>query len=476
MKERNWMGKFDTYCTYIQQKYSVPGIAIGLSDNGNIVLEKGYGYRDIKDKKEVTSKTIFGIASITKSFTCAGIMLLQEANKLSVQDKVRKYLPEFQLPDKNELSDEVTIHHLMTHTTGIPPLSSLSYAMKRSMDVDASADDYPGLALSGKTGAPIDTYKQLMIHIKNSDVKLLGRPGEQFSYSNDCYALLGAIIAQVSGQTYEAFITDNILKPAGMNNSTFDLHQVKQASNVTEQYSMSVSNSGDDKAYAAPVWWDAPAMRGAGFLRSTMEDMLKYGEIYRTGGMVGSTRILSTESVIQMIQPYVKFEPNRFYGYGLMITPDYHGGTLVEHGGSLKAISSQLSVIPEKGIVGITLSNLVGVPAFDLMNGVINGVLGLPIETPFKTFNVEDNVDEEELEQYIGTYCSEEGANLTIDMDETGLNLTQQEKSFPLKHIKESLFTIKMKESEAPVRFLFAEEGEVRGISMGLRQIPKVTS
>src|SRR5699024_6426158 len=128
----------------------------------------------------------------------------------------------------------------------------------------------------------------------------------------------------------------------------------------------------DNSVYEAPVWWDAPAMRAAGYLKSTAHDMLRYTEIFRNAGVVDDVRILSEESVKQMTYPYIETDPGKYYGYGLMITPDYYGNTLIEHGGNLKAIASLMTIIPELGVTGIVLTNLAGVPATTLLMGALN--------------------------------------------------------------------------------------------------------
>src|SRR5699024_3134522 len=117
-------------------------------------------------------------------------------------------------------------------------------------------------------------------YISTLDITLLGPPGTQFSYSNDSYGLLGVIIARASGQSYESYIEEKILKPANMVNSFFDLDELDTRNNVTTLYA-SKKEDGNQKVYAAPVWWDAPSMRAGGYLKSTVNDILNYLEIIR---------------------------------------------------------------------------------------------------------------------------------------------------------------------------------------------------
>jgi CubicO group peptidase (beta-lactamase class C family) len=467
---QQWVSKFESYSRRILDKYEVPGTSIGLAKDGRVIYQKGIGHRDVDKNLEVTEDTIFGIASITKSFTGVAIMQLQEAGKLSVHDPVVNYLPEFQVPNK-EYTKKITIHHFLTHTAGLPPLPTLYHAMARTMDNDSSITEQQKERIENHD--PIDKYDQLMRFIGELDFDLLGEPGTEFSYSNDSYALLGAIIERVSGVPYDVYVTENILKKAGMTSSTFNLDLVLESDQATTIYATRESETeGEEEVYAAPVWWDSPAMFAAGFLRSTLRDMLRYTEIYRNQGVVGETRILSAESVKEMMYPHFQYQQNKYYGYGLMITPNYHGGTLVEHGGSLKGISSHMSIVPERGLTGIILTNLVGVPVSPILLGAINSVQGLEPETPLQTYHDFD-IPRDQLDQYVGQYKSGEGAEMSVSLENQQLMFTNQGKTYPMRPVGKHLFTVNMNEAEAPIRFLFNQNDELYGLFLGVRQILK---
>ena len=470
MKSQIVMSTFEKFAKGLIDKYLIPGTAIGFAHNGNIVYEKGFGYRNVDKKLPVTMDTVFGIASVTKSFTCMAIMILQEQGKLSVHDPVIKYLPEF--TTKAGATNKMTIHHFMTHSAGLPPLPSLFYAKKRSFDLDPSAKDYPGLSFpeDDKQG-PIDTYEQLMEFIGSLDITLLGEPGTEFSYSNDCYALLGTIVQRVSGISFEQFVKEYILVPCGMEHTCFEIDELEDYENITSLYAARKIENGVE-VYEAPVWWESPSMRGAGALKSTINDMLKYAEIIRTKGKVGDKRILSAESVEQMITPYIECSPGRFYGYGFMITPDYHGSTLVEHGGNLKAIASQLCIIPEKEITGMILTNLAGVPAVTIMAGALNNLEGRDVDaTPFPT--TEEELSLKELNEFEGTYTSSEGMSLTIKVTEKGLDFSTQGTTFPIHCVGQDLFLAVVKDQKELIRFVRNEKDEIERVAYHMRQFPK---
>lgn len=217
IKNKDKVTSFEKNAKKLITKYMIPGVAIGLAQDAIPVYEKGFGFRNVDNQLPVTMDTVFGIASVTKSFTCMAIMQLQEAGKLSVQDPVLKYLPE--LSTLRNTTDNMTVHHFMTHSAGLPPLPTILYANKKSVDITQS--EYKDYKHNDSNQKSIHDYEQLMEFISQLEFDLLGEPGSEFSYSNDCYALLGAIIERVSGVPFERYIKENILVPAGMSNSCF---------------------------------------------------------------------------------------------------------------------------------------------------------------------------------------------------------------------------------------------------------------
>src|SRR5690625_2957109 len=147
------MSTFEHQAKQLIEKEQIPGVSLALNEDGTRIYEQGFGYRHVENQLPVTPDTVFGIASMSKSFTCVAIMQLQEAGKLTVHDPVIKHLPNFRLPYPS-YAEQITIHHLMTHTSGIPPLKTHVFARKRSIDQDPAAKDY-GLNLVDNEGDEI---------------------------------------------------------------------------------------------------------------------------------------------------------------------------------------------------------------------------------------------------------------------------------------------------------------------------------
>ncbi|MFD2445520.1 serine hydrolase [Bacillus sp. CGMCC 1.16607] len=476
MNQVTMMNEFEQYCKEIVDKYDIPGFSIGLSKDGELFYDRGFGYRNTAQKLPLSADTVFGIGSVTKSFTCVAILQLQEAGKLNVHDPVIKYIPEYKTPDENH-TKQTTIHHFMTHSAGLPPLATLHGALKNSLEKEPKFDE--DSQSEEKKENPldklpvIDTYQDLLEFIGKENYKLLGAPGTEFSYSNDAYSLLGLIIERVSGKTYEQYVKDYILDPAGMHHSVFHIEELKNYDDVASLYN---SRKKDDETiiFESNNPWDAPSMRAAGFLKSTVNDMMKYLEIFRNGGKVGNVQILSLESVELMTTPYIECAYEKYYGYGLMITPDFFGYKLVEHGGSVKGVAAQMAIIPEIGVTGVSFANLAGVPSTKLLFSAFANFLGKKNED--LNLNLKEiKLPSDALTEYEGTFVSGEGMTTKFSIEDNKLLLTAEGMvNTVLKPVGEDLFLIQFRESEITIRFVRDDNSKIHRVAFGFRQIPKV--
>lgn len=321
MNSQEWIASYEEFVRETMMERKVPGAAIGVAKDGQLVYAKGFGYRDAEQGQVATVDTLFGIASITKSFTAIAIMQLQEAGKLTVADPVSRFLPEFHVKTGSG-TEAITIHNFLTHSSGLPPLSCVDEALKLGMN----------------------TYEEMMTYMAQLEFPILGAPGTEFSYSNDCYTLLGAIVERASGKPYSTYVKEHILQPAGMQHSCFSLAELHGYEDRTPLF-------------------ETPTFQSSGGLKSTLTDMMRYTELFRTKGLIGKERILRTESVQQMTTPYFRCEHNQYYGYGIAITPNFYGAVMLGHSGSEKGIQAYMSIIPENGLAAVALTNLSGSPA-----------------------------------------------------------------------------------------------------------------
>lgn len=463
--------EFEAYCNELVEKYQIPGYVIGLAKNGELFYESGFGYRDVENQLPLTSDTVLGIGSVTKSFTSVAIMQLQDAGKLSVHDPIIKYLPELKTPNE-EFTKLMTIHHFMTHTAGFPPLPNLYGAMSKTLELDPKFEE--GTEELKSTGAPyIASYEELLEAIGKGEYALLGAPGTEFSYSNDCYALLGAVVERVSGISYEQYVKDFILEPAGMKNSVFHLHELDGHTDISSLYS-SRKKEEETIVFESNNPWDAPSMRAAGFLKSTVNDMLKYAEIFRNGGKVGNAQILTPESVEAMTTPYVQCGYHEYYGYGVMINPDFYGYKMVEHGGSIKGVSAQLNIVPELGLTGFSNANLIAVPSKKLIDSAFAEYLEQPLKSsPFNVTELPLTVDQ--LKEFEGKFVSTEGGKVDFAINDDGKLCAKMEGMVDsvVRPIDEDWFIFEMREHEYAIHFRRDAEGKIVRVEFGFRQLTK---
>lgn len=190
------------------EKEQIPGVAVALSKNGQTIYERGFGTRNFETNEPVTPETIFGIASITKSFTALAIMKLVEEGRLQVEDAVIEHLPEFQLVDYANIED-IKIRHLLSHTTGLATMERKEQLTK---------------------------FDEHLHYLNEKAWSWVGKPGQYMCYNNDMFILLGAIIEKITGENYQVYINKQIINPLHMTRTTYNLLELQSFENVTTPY------------------------------------------------------------------------------------------------------------------------------------------------------------------------------------------------------------------------------------------------
>jgi CubicO group peptidase (beta-lactamase class C family) len=451
-----------------------PGITLGLIRPGKPVFAKGYGFRNREARLPATPRTMFGIASVTKSFTALSILRLAEDGRLRVSDPVTRHLPELRIPGANA-RHPIRIHHFLTHSSGLPPIPSIYYTSMRSIRLDPPYDP----KLARRVGvdpdhAPIDTYEQLMRYLSEEKYTLLGPPGQFFSYSNEGFGLLGAIVERASGRTYESFVEEEILRPAGMTATSFDTGILFRQPEVTTLYSPKWTG----KRHAlvpSELWWEDTCLRAAGALRTNVLDLLRYLQIFLHGGRVDGERIVSSRSVALMTRPHVEVSPGVHYGYGVGVRPDHHGTLIVSHSGGLKGVSSLIIAAPRRGIAGAILSNADQSPAPMLLGEAVNVALGLPAKTPYEEIPRATRIPGP-IRPYAGWYCSGEGIWVEfrarkgyLRADFRGIEII--DKNLKLRPSGRDEFVLAYRGERMTVRFLRDASGRLNAVFVGWRVV-----
>ncbi len=321
----------DSFVTTQMEAKKIPGMVYAISYGDKMHIGK-FGYADIQNKGIVQKETRFLLASVTKQFTAAAIVLLQQDGKLNFSDPINKYLPE-SIP----AWDAITIHHLLTHTSGLPGQNSNNEYQK-------PIGDKKDILMTGLTG---DITKNFRLNMIKSDT-LSFEPGSNFDYSNTGYFLLGVIIDQLTG-SYDNFLKERIFDVLDMK-STYIIDPFAVKEFEARNYGLL-----DDELVNNRMFWDIeiPASYG---IYSTGEDMLKWG-------LALDSNVLFTNESKKLM-----WSPNQFkdgtplyygYGWGLMLVDNKR---IIRHSGVsgteiLKLLDDKLTIV--------TLTNLGAIPYYN---------------------------------------------------------------------------------------------------------------
>jgi CubicO group peptidase (beta-lactamase class C family) len=294
-----------------------PGAAVLVMKDGEILLRKGYGLADLEQGIPIEPDMVFRIGSVTKQFTAAAILLLEEEGKLSVEDDLRKHLPDFPTSSRT-----ITIAQLLTHTSGIRSYTDMPDFGKR-MREDMSVEEIIALF---------------------RDEPLGFEPGEKYAYNNSGYVLLGAIIEKASGKTYEAYLRERIFEPLGMSQTYYG-----SASRIIPKRAQGYD--GVNAEFENTEYLSMSLPYSAGSLLSTVDDLAKWDRALE------GTGLLSQASLDKWWKPFSLANGESIhYGYGWSIS-SYEGHPVVDHGGGINGFTCQLLRMPEDRIFVTVLTN-----------------------------------------------------------------------------------------------------------------------
>ncbi len=293
-----------------------PGGVFMVAKNGRAIYQKAFGKANLELDVDLTLGSVFQIGSMTKQFTAIAILMLEEQGKLNVQKPIATYIPDYPAGDK------ITLHHLLTHTSGIKDFTK----MKSLKDI-AQREMSP---------------KMLVDFFKNEPIDFA--PGKKFDYNNSGYVLLGYLIELVSGGTYEDFIKENIFKKIGMNQSYY----------ATDRQIINKRAYGYHKkeyGYVNKTVINFSVPFSSGSLMSSANDMLKWQNA------LNQNLLLKPENMQKAFSKYKLNSGETFtYGYGWHIK-EINGTPIREHGGSIFGFKSMGVYIPSEDIYVLGLSN-----------------------------------------------------------------------------------------------------------------------
>lgn len=404
--------KLDTILTAYTKQYNFNGSVL-VAQKGKILIAKGYGFRNAKEKLNNDPNTIFQIGSVTKQFTAALILKLQEQGKLNVNDKLSRYFPEY------PHGDSITIHNLLTHTSGIYNYTNDS----RFMNNEATRPQ---------------SHEKMMALFKDKPLDFL--PGTKFSYSNSGYVLLGYIIEKVTGKPWEKLMHELILRPLQMNQSGFDFTHLQSKNKAIGYFTLGA------KENLPATIVDSTASYAAGSLFTTVNDLYKWERAIYSG------KIIKSESWKKAFTPFLDK-----YGYGWVIDSLY-GKKIIWHNGGIYGFNSHLLRFPDDQLVIILINNKSSSPLGAIANHIASAAYGLPFELPKEKKEI--IVDEKILQQYAGEYELAPDFIITVTVENGKLKAqaTGQQK-FDLFAEREDRFFLKV--VDAQVEFIKGADGTV---------------
>jgi len=337
----------DTRLTPYLQKalaaYDLPGLAVGIVQDGRIVYARGFGVESLANPEPVTIHTVFHMASVSKPFVATAIMQLVEKGHIDLDAPVIRYLPYFRL--QGDGYRRITVRQMLTHTSGMPDVE----------DYEWSTPVYDEGAL--------ERYVCSL-----ADRQLVHPPGETYRYSNMAFECLGDIIAKVSGLTFADYVQQKILDPCAMTASTF-----LKPEHLPEGWA-----APHLRTLATFTWAGYPYNRMHGpssTLHSSALDMCRWAEANLNRGVRSDQRILEGSSYDELWRP--QSEGGEYGQVGLSwFISTFEEERLIHHGGGDVGFNTQLMLLPERKTAVIVLCNFIPAPVRSLADAALQAALG----------------------------------------------------------------------------------------------------
>lgn len=447
--------------------WKVPGLAIAVVQNGRVIYSHGFGLRDVKGNLPVTSKTIFAIGSISKSFTSLSMGVINDEGKLDWDKPVRQYLPEFQMYDP-VASERMTPRDLISHRVGMAGHDLLWYSSDFSRE---------------------DLVRRLRFLPSDHDFR------SGYHYNNMLVMTAGYLIGKVSGESWEDFVRHRIFDPLQMNSSNFSVVDSQMSPDFAHPYRKD-EHSG---AVSEIPFHVMSAIGPAGSINSNVDDMARYAIFQLGKGKIGDRQLVSEANLNLNHSPQVPMPGGapskeigpRSYAMGWVIS-SYRGHPLWWHNGGIDGFYALLSLLPDQNLGVVILTNLLDddpVPEI-VQYHIYDHLLGLDsvdwakhfqeLEAKHKTAGEEENKKElserkpnthpsHEMKDYAGRYENPGYGVITIQLSGDGFSAALNQLSFPLHHYEYDVFEAAPNSTGSvdigKLRFLTNMSGDIDGIA-----------
>ncbi|UCG53748.1 MAG: serine hydrolase [Candidatus Latescibacterota bacterium] len=467
----------DEFIQTTMENWNVPGAGIAIIKDGEPVLLKGYGYRDIEKKLPVTKETQFAIGSSSKAFTTLILGMLVEDGAIEWDEPVRTYLPTFELDDEFA-TERMTPRDLVCHRSGLPRHDLMWYGSRASRE-------------------------NLFERLKHLEPNTEFRTG--FQYQNLMFMTAGYLAGQVTGSSWEHLVTERIFGPLGMDNSNTSVDDMQRAPDFAFGYEEKDDEKSDEKKIERMAFRNIDNMGPAGSINSCAADMVEWVKLQLNKGTVGDKQLVSPMMMGELHRPHMMVHgglisqllkhpemPHMMYGLGWFVQP-YRGHEMIHHGGNIDGFSALVSFMPEDNIGVVVLTNLNGTPfTLALTFNIYDRLLGLEeidwngryklVWTQLEQAQDESKGAEEvnrkggtklshSLDDYAGVYTHP--AYGSIEIVKTGKTLggTYHHMDFELEHWHYDVFRSKTEPLEGlKLAFLSNLNGDIDCVSVALEQ------
>ena len=405
--------------SYVSSRHFMGSVLVARGNEA--LLNKGYGSADLEWAIPNSPDTRFRLGSVTKQFTAACILLLEERGKLSVNDSVKKYMP-----DAPDAWNKITIFNLLTHTSGIPNFTGFP--------------DYAKLEPFATTPA------ELVARFRDKPLDF--QPGESWNYSNSGYVLLTYLLERISGDTYANFLKENIFTPLGMKDTGVDSN-----STIIWHRASGYANNGVRVENAGFVNMTVP--QGAGALYSTTEDLLKWEESLFGG------KVLKPESLVKMTTPF-----KNDYAFGLGVHT-VNGRKVIDHNGGIEGFSTVLAYYPDDKLTVVVLENITNAASpGEIANKLAALAHGETVSLPGERKEI--TLDAKTLGRYVGAYRMDSGAVMLITLENGQLfSKLGNQQAIPIFPESKTMFFPKVVDAELEFA---ADDDQGRPTSLTLHQ------
>lgn len=355
----------------LYQEYGQFNGSVLVAEAGKVIFKKGYGLANMEWNIPNEPNTKFRIGSITKQFTEMLIMQLVEKKKIKLDEKITTYLPEY----RKDTGDKVTIHHLLTHTSGIPSLTNIPGFWQ-----DSTRNPY--------------TVDYVVKHFYSGDLEF--EPGTKYQYNNSGYYLLGAIIEKVTGASYEEVLRENILEPLKMNNSGIDKNEMILDNRASGYFK-------DIKGYVNEPYFFMQNAYAAGAMYSTVEDLYLWDQALYTD------KLISKKYKNLIFKTHISTDGGG-YGYGWGIRkepiPDSDSLLVIRHTGGINGFNTIIfRLVNDKRLI-VLFNNTGGTKLREMSIGIMNILYDKPYDLPKKSIagTLLKTMSEKDIESAIEQY------------------------------------------------------------------------